>query len=861
VDVNDSYSGIQSCDLNIHKANTNAVVKSASVSPSGGKCSYTYTLGETGVKYLAAWNVYDNSTPANYAADINSSTVLKTVAEQPEEGDESGGGAVTGGGGGGGGGGGAVSLSIDEWSIDRRATVGKPTPISLVISNHGVTTRVVVNITITRLGEQEFFTSEKIGVVNEGETRRVVLSDEWVPGNLGSYVLGIMLMSVNERTVFAELSESFGITGELRYDIAVDCTEKIVIPNSNAGALIEVLNLGDYYEDVDLSWGVKAPDGTIIGEGNIPIAVQTGKSREFRREAFIPDNAETGTYTFYAEVEFEGEKRRGSCAFTVEKNQEYYNLKIEELEKRLEELESIIDDKRKAGISTEAVDNEIATAKKLLAAATAQTRSGDFKELDKKITALGAVLDDLFPRAENLGEIAFFGIVIRFILLLLILILVVCALVLLTLVITKKVRKEIMKIKGERALKQAAALDQGITALENSIALFRGQAEKLWLAAKSFAGSIGSVLVSVGGAIVVLVPATWSVLKDYYSKFTAKAATELRHRQAMVKRRVVLHGRQLHPVFRGMIIIEGWKFDKPPSVGKPLAIAITVSGLGNAKPRLLVFVEILRGVEIEFSASEVIETTEANAQDIALAEQWTPLSAGRRKIEIRVSSTDETRTHSTMVEAFEVEGKRRLDLSLGCLEKTIKPGNHVNGKVTVSNRGDYDQSIMVDYWVEAPDGTIIGKARSSASLEHGRSDDLIRRALIPAGAAGGTYYFNAEADYGAGKKQAKCSFEVEGPQQEAPLKKEPETTKRIVRRDAFDSVEDDMKSLEQVLNGKRTEGIRTDAFRKKAGEVKNRIAKAHAVVKLREFRLFDNVIAARIDKEIKALIEMAKRLR
>ncbi|MFH1391834.1 MAG: hypothetical protein ABIH20_05975, partial [Candidatus Diapherotrites archaeon] len=874
VDVNDSYSGVQGCDLNVHRQDTNAIAKTTSVTASAGQCSYTYTLGQANLNYYAAWKVFDNSSPVNYSADINSSNVLTTFTDDDDDdddnnggnngGDTGGTGGATGGisgGGFGGGGGGSVSLSIDDWSIDKSADVGKPTPISLTISNHAVATRVIVIINITRLGELEFLTSENIGILNENETRKVVLENEWVPNELGTYIIEIKLMSINGRTVFTELSEAFGITGELRYDVAVECLEKVVIPDSDAHALITLLNLGDYYQDVDLSWRVEDPNFNVIEFGNIPIAVQTDDSRKLEKQAYIPDDALTGIYTFYAEVDFEGEKRQGSCSFTVEKNEDYYKKKLDSIEEKLRKLDSIIEEKKAAGISIDELEQEIREIRQMISDAKEQTTTGQFIGLGEKIIEIERRLMDITRNLKASTELSIIRILTTIVFFITGLILLVIVLILLTLSLSRSVRKAILKLKGQEALKEVGALDEVILRLESSISILRSHAEKLWMAIVSFFESIASLLISLGTAIKVLAPVLWSLSNEYYSRFKRTVIVEARHLYTRAERKAIIHGRELHPAFRGMITIESWKFDKTPSVGNSAPLKINVSGLGNQKPKLLVFIEIFKGNEIEFSASEVIETIQTDKQEIALGEQWTPAVAGTHKIELKVGSTDQTRTHSRIVEAFEVNGRRRFDLSLECLEKTVKPGNLINSMVTISNKGDYDQNVTINWWVEGPNNELIGEASSNISLDHNESENLVKKAIIPIGAIRGTYYFNAEVDYEQEKKQARGTFTVDGKNEAKPNRRVQERMSFSRRQNLFDPVNKDMKSLDGILEDKKMKGVQTSGLEKRIQYVKNRIAKAKIAVNLREFKFFDNAIVSRIDKEIKGLIELTKNLK
>ena len=113
------------------------------------------------------------------------------------------------------------------------------------------------------------------------------------------------------------------------------------------------------------------------------------------------------------------------------------------------------------------------------------------------------------------------------------------------------------------------------------------------------------------------------------------------------------------------------------------------------------------------------------------------------KIEIKVVNTNEIKLHRRLVENFDVAGELKYDLTIACMEKTLKPGSIINSLITLSNTGHYDKDIGLRWWVEDPSANIINEASTVVALEPGESKNIVKMANIPVDAITGTYYFNA----------------------------------------------------------------------------------------------------------------------
>jgi hypothetical protein len=830
VDVSDAASGVQACDLNVHRADTNAIVSTQTVSPSGGKCRYNFTIPETNVKYFAAWRVFDNA--GNRASDINSSTVLKSPSGDGGNGDGGDGSTGAGPSGGTGAPPTTVSSTIHSWDFEKTVEVGEATPLAVTVSNTGGSSQdFLLSVKIIKSGSVEFSTQDLIEGLQPGETREIVLSDYWVPTAFGNYQIEIKLFLADGTTLVTTFTESFIVTGKLRYDVDVECLDKLLRPDSTANASITLLNLGDFYQDVDLIWRVEDPNQKVIETGSIPVAVQSGESRNFVRAALIPAGSALGVYSFLAEVVFGEEKRQGKCSFSVVKDKEYYEAKLEILKAKLNELDSLIQTKKSQGIITTEIESRLKDIGSAISEASEKIVLEDFTGLDERLAKIEHDLNMAEEEAIQVKEDLFSKFVISLlfpIAALILLVMVLISLFWILLILFPKTREKI-------AMKGFKGLDEEVAKIKKNSKGLVKQAKEVWETFSEFVKLIASLFMTL-----ILSLGTLLSLILFFAGPLFKALPLKRE---------------------GKIKIKGYSFKEKPFVGKTNSLKIKALGTGIERHNIVFFVEITRAKEIEFSASDIVKGSEVEkTKAIALGKRWTPSIAGPHKIEIKLIDAENAKTHAKLVKQFGVGGKLNYAMALECLEKTVKAGNNINALIRVSNAGHYDEDISLEYWVDDSNNVTISKSSEIVELEPSESKNIVKRVRIPKAAAVGVYYFNAEISYGKEKKQAKASFSVEA----LPLVKraffrlQKDEALKQSHEKSVGPVQASLEELNSIIQRKKSQGFATRTLEKRMRAARRRASKAAKIIKLREFKDLDKVIMARVEKEIKVLLKEAE---
>lgn len=235
---------------------------------------------------------------------------------------------ASGGGGSGGGAGGDTRrdfyVTVKDWNFPDGIEIGKSANLQLELLNEGkMGAYVLVKVSISQLGEQEYYTTELTPYITPGKTALFNLDKQVNLETTGSHTLNIQIFKADGTEELSKYVESFDVGGELVYDLAVTCLDTHVLPGKEVSARINIINLGDYFQDIQLTWWVESPIGEKIGQGALPLALYTNEARNLIRGVFIPDDAQKGGYSFKARL-IRGELvLNGQCSFQVEGSKEF----------------------------------------------------------------------------------------------------------------------------------------------------------------------------------------------------------------------------------------------------------------------------------------------------------------------------------------------------------------------------------------------------------------------------------------------------------------------------------------------------------------------------------------------------------
>jgi len=246
------------------------------------------------------------------------------------------------------------------WKFENGHEIAQPTALVVDLKNNGNQKNdYFVRVVITQGREVEYIYEEKVENVEINELRNVVLQQKWVPILAGSHEIVVSLHSLDKRTKFDEIIESFILGGSFTYDVVVECLSQIVRQGSDARANISYLNLGDFFGDVDLSYWVEDSQGRIFNKNSLPVAIYPDEPKVINGSILIGENFVPGTYFFKASVLFGDSEKSGSCSFLVETEKDYYENQIGQLAAELEELKKSSADLKEKGYNTLEVEEKL----------------------------------------------------------------------------------------------------------------------------------------------------------------------------------------------------------------------------------------------------------------------------------------------------------------------------------------------------------------------------------------------------------------------------------------------------------------------------------------------------------------------
>jgi len=95
----------------------------------------------------------------------------------------------------------------------------------------------------------------------------------------GAYIAKANIYSADLNRLYDSSAVAINVSGELRFDVKVDCWRKVVRSGEFLDVNLFVLNLGDFYRDVNLIWNVNDDANNVLDSGEMAIAVKPGQSQ------------------------------------------------------------------------------------------------------------------------------------------------------------------------------------------------------------------------------------------------------------------------------------------------------------------------------------------------------------------------------------------------------------------------------------------------------------------------------------------------------------------------------------------------------------------------------------------------------
>jgi len=313
------------------------------------------------------------------------------------------------GGGGGGGGGGSqddeLKASIKNFKLEP-LEIGVPASASLSVSNEMLRTRYfLVKLQILRGDDLVFYSEESVPSVKAKQTVDVFFTEKWVPKTAGTFIVTVVLSSDDKMIKYDEEVFRHDVEGTIRYDLEAICSKPLATGGIPYELNILAYNLGDYYEDVSLSWWIEDSEGQKIGLSSTPIAVFPGETIEKPVSVFIPASAKPGTYTAKVKLTFRDVERNSVCSFTVQTSQIYYSELIDQLDHEVQDLEKLINEKVSAGfIAVDYIKDRLEKLKRTVVSIKERVANYDYIGISREISEAQAEVNDLRELTERLEK-------------------------------------------------------------------------------------------------------------------------------------------------------------------------------------------------------------------------------------------------------------------------------------------------------------------------------------------------------------------------------------------------------------------------------------------------------------------------
>jgi ABC-type branched-subunit amino acid transport system ATPase component len=280
--------------------------------------------------------------------------------------------------------------------MKRRLEIGQLSRLRLRLMNEGSNGSVfLVKVFFSQAGEEEYSYAEYTPFLAPGKTILLTLKEPVIIPRGGSHLMRVQVFKMDGKELVGAFTQSFELGGVLRYDVMVSCLESSVLPGTEIPASMTLLNLGDFFQDTQVSWWIESPTGKKIGLHSMPIALYRKETRELVRSIPVPKNASLGEYAFKVEVRYSNEVREAQCSFLVQRNEDHYRSELGFLQERLNELKRIVDLAEKDGTAVSDYRERIRRTSQLLASLREAIDGNDWEKSDAALRNAKKELDNL----------------------------------------------------------------------------------------------------------------------------------------------------------------------------------------------------------------------------------------------------------------------------------------------------------------------------------------------------------------------------------------------------------------------------------------------------------------------------------
>ena len=316
-----------------------------------GEYSYNFTVPSTAGNYTA-------TSSFTCGSNTDSNTAGRFTVNAASTGGTTGGtsGGTSGGStGGSGGGGGDPNFKAGLRGLEiEPLELGAENFITIIATNGASKeTQFIVQLQIARGSKVDFYTEKPIPYLGPGKSMRITFEEAWLPQYAGSYIFTLTLVSADKSTKFAVTSKKIDLVGEFRYDLEAICNQTVAAGGIPFYFNILASNMGDYYEDVDLSWWIEDEAGKTFGFSSEPVAIVTSTTLTKNISVLIPENTKPGKYRAKTRLVINDVEKNGACEFTVRSPPVYYDEVLNQLEEQAKRVFENLNEKTSQGHITD----------------------------------------------------------------------------------------------------------------------------------------------------------------------------------------------------------------------------------------------------------------------------------------------------------------------------------------------------------------------------------------------------------------------------------------------------------------------------------------------------------------------------
>ncbi|MBI2598215.1 MAG: hypothetical protein HYW50_03400 [Candidatus Diapherotrites archaeon] len=195
-----------------------------------------------------------------------------------------------------------------------------------VLNNGKQASSFLVLVTVLNGNEVEFAGEEQVLFAPPKSLQKVMFKKFWSPKKAGEYSANISVISLDKRTKFAELNDTFSFSGKKDYELKAECVTDTVAAGSDFIGKIFLKNTGDYFEDILLSMQIENSSENILKGTSTSLALKPAEEKILTQSIYISAGTKSAKYALNASVYFNGQKKQDSCAFFVKKKTIFDNF-------------------------------------------------------------------------------------------------------------------------------------------------------------------------------------------------------------------------------------------------------------------------------------------------------------------------------------------------------------------------------------------------------------------------------------------------------------------------------------------------------------------------------------------------------